>query len=80
MPKWSKVWSKGAGKNGTPRSRHDPHSIDRLARNLRDLLAILIGLKEKGVIVKFHKEKLEFVGKGMDSKTDAFQELQLNGR
>lgn len=54
------------------------HSIDRLARNLRDLLTIVTGLKEKGVTVKFHKEKLEFVGNGMDGKTDAFQELQLH--
>ncbi len=33
------------------------HSIDRLARNLQDLLSIVTGLKEKGVTVKFHKGK-----------------------
>ena len=54
------------------------HSIDRLARNLQDLLSIVTGLKEKGVTVKFHKEKLEFVGNGIGGKSDAFQELQLH--
>ena len=32
------------------------HSIDRLARNTADLLAIVEQLTEKGVIVEFHKE------------------------
>ena len=54
------------------------HSIDRLARNLQDLLAIVTTLKEKGVTVTFHKEKLEFVGNGVVGKNDAFQELQLH--
>jgi len=36
------------------------HSIDRLARNLSDLLSIVAGLAEKGVEVTFHKEKLTF--------------------
>ena len=36
------------------------HSIDRLARNLQDLLAIIEQLKSKGVSVHFHKEKLDF--------------------
>lgn len=54
------------------------HSIDRLARNLQDLLSIVTTLKEKGVTVTFHKEKLEFVGNGMAGKSDAFQELQLH--
>lgn len=53
------------------------HSIDRLARNLQDLLSIMTTLKEKGVTVTFHKEKLEFVGNGASGKNDAFQELQL---
>ena len=53
-------------------------SIDRLARNLQDLLAIVTTLKEKGVTVTFHKEKLEFVGNGAVGKADAFQELQLH--
>lgn len=54
------------------------HSIDRLARNLQDLLAIVKQLKEKNVTVKFHKERLEFTGKSDDGKGDAFQELQLH--
>ena len=54
------------------------HSIDRLARNLQDLLSIVTTLKEKGVTVTFHKEKLEFVGNGAAGKSDAFHELQLH--
>lgn len=54
------------------------HSIDRLARNLQDLLSIITTLKEQGVTVTFHKEKFEFVGNGAVGKSDAFQELQLH--
>jgi DNA invertase Pin-like site-specific DNA recombinase len=36
------------------------HSIDRLARNLVDLRAIVSGLNEKGVTVTFVKENLTF--------------------
>jgi DNA invertase Pin-like site-specific DNA recombinase len=36
------------------------HSIDRLARNLKDLQTIVDELKRKGVSVKFHKENLLF--------------------
>lgn len=54
------------------------HSIDRLARNLQDLLSIVSELKEKQVTVKFHKEKLEFTGNDSSGKGDAFQELQLH--
>ena len=42
------------------------HSIDRLARNLQDLLSIVTTLKEKGV------------GNSVAGKSDAFQELQLH--
>ena len=38
-------------------------SIDRLARNLRDLQDIVSSLVEKGVTVKFIKESLTFTGK-----------------
>jgi len=38
-------------------------SIDRLARNLRDLQDILHGLFKKGVSVRFIKENLTFTGK-----------------
>jgi len=54
------------------------HSIDRLARNLQDLLAIVTTLKAKGATVKFHKEKLEFVGNAENGNADALQELQLH--
>lgn len=36
------------------------HSIDRLARNLVDLRAIVSGMNEKGVTVTFIKENLTF--------------------
>ena len=48
------------------------HSIDRLARNLGDLLSILKTLTGTGVAVKFHKERLTFTG-----EDNPFQTLQL---
>ncbi|SCA54827.1 conserved hypothetical protein [Candidatus Terasakiella magnetica] len=48
------------------------HSIDRLARNLEDLLGLLKVLTGQGVSVKFHKENLTFTG-----EENPFQELQL---
>ena len=48
-------------------------SIDRLARDLRDLQDIIQRLNDKGVCVSFLKEKLVFSG-GAD---DAFARLQL---
>ncbi len=47
-------------------------SIDRLARNLRDLQEILETLTKKGVIVKFSKENLIFTG-----NDDAMSTLML---
>ena len=38
------------------------HSMDRLARNLKDLLTIVHDLNDKGVTVKFITENLEFSG------------------
>jgi DNA invertase Pin-like site-specific DNA recombinase len=38
------------------------HSIDRLARNLEDLLNLVKQLTSKGVTVNFHKENLVFDG------------------
>lgn len=38
------------------------HSLDRLARNLSDLLKIVEDLTQRGVTVTFEKEKLEFAG------------------
>lgn len=50
------------------------HSMDRLARNLDDLRRIVLGLTEKGVTVRFHKEGLTF----SSDKKDAMGELLLN--
>lgn len=49
------------------------HSIDRLARNLQDLLTLVTDLTERGVTVKFAKEQLTFSG-----EANPMQELQLN--
>jgi len=38
------------------------HSIDRLARNLADLLSVLNDLIKRFVTIKFHKENLTFTG------------------
>lgn len=54
------------------------HSIDRLARNLQDLLGIVTQLREKGVTLKFYKENLTFVGSSENGQADPFQELQLH--
>lgn len=48
-------------------------SIDRLARDLRDLQDIIQRLNDKGVSVSFLKEKLTFSG----DADDAFARLQL---
>lgn len=49
------------------------HSIDRLARNLVDLLAIIKTLTAKGVAVQFHQEGLAFTG-----DNNPMQQLQLS--
>jgi len=38
------------------------HSMDRLARNLRDLRNLVDDLTDRGIVVKFLKEHLEFTG------------------
>ena len=48
------------------------YSIDRLARDLRDLQSIIQQLNDKGVSVEFVSEKLAFSG-----AADAFSKLQL---
>lgn len=50
------------------------HSIDRLARNLQDLLALVEHFKAKGVTVKFHKESLTFEG----AVSNPMQDLMLS--
>jgi DNA invertase Pin-like site-specific DNA recombinase len=49
------------------------HSIDRLARDLRDLQRIITTLNEKGVSVEFISERLLFSG----DASDPFAQLQL---
>ena len=49
------------------------HSIDRLARNLKDLLDILAMLRAKGVTITFHKENLTFT-----HEDTPFQQLHLH--
>ena len=49
------------------------YSIDRLARDLRDLQSIITQLNEKGVSIEFLSERLMFSG----SSDDAFAKLQL---
>ena len=48
------------------------HSIDRLARNMSDLMQLVTELTGRGVTVRFHKESLTFNG-----TDDPFQTLQL---
>lgn len=48
------------------------HSIDRLARNLQDLLSLLQTFTGKGVAVQFHKEALTFTG-----QDNPFQKLHF---
>ena len=48
------------------------HSIDRLARNLQDLLHLIEELVSRGVSISFAKEGLTFTG-----QDDPFQRLQL---
>ncbi len=50
------------------------HSIDRLARNLQDLLSLVEYFKSKGVTLRFHKESLTFEG----SVANAMQDLMLS--
>jgi DNA invertase Pin-like site-specific DNA recombinase len=50
------------------------HSMDRLARNLKDLLALVEEINNKGVSVVFHKESMTF---HPDNK-DAFATLMLS--
>lgn len=49
------------------------HSIDRLARNTADLLALVEGLNQRGVAVEFIKERLMFSG----NKADPMQTLMM---
>jgi len=48
------------------------HSLDRLARNLADLQAMVDDLTGRGVTIKFHKENLSF-----NTETSAMNKLML---
>lgn len=48
------------------------HSMDRLARNLKDLQTIVEELTAKGIVVQFHKENLTFT-----ADTSAMSKLML---
>lgn len=50
------------------------HSMDRLARNVKDLLQLIDIIIKKGANIKFYKENLIFYA---DKKADAFQQLML---
>lgn len=49
------------------------HSIDRLARSLKDLLELVESLKSRGVELRVHKEGLLFT-----SEKNHTQDLMLN--
>ena len=48
------------------------HSIDRLARNLADLLGIVTTLNNKGVSIKFLKDNLTFPPEGSDGASKLY--------
>jgi DNA invertase Pin-like site-specific DNA recombinase len=48
------------------------HSIDRLARNLADLLGIVTTLNNKGVSIKFIKDSLIFPPEGTDGASKLY--------
>jgi DNA invertase Pin-like site-specific DNA recombinase len=52
------------------------HSLDRLARNLSDLLRLVEDLNGRGVVVEFVKENLTFAG---DASPMAKLQLQMMG-
>lgn len=53
------------------------HSLDRLARDMRDLLEIVEMLSAKGVSVEFASERLRFPA-GAEAEQDPFARLQLH--
>ena len=53
------------------------HSLDRLARDMRDLLEIIETLNAKGVAVQFTTERLRFAA-GTEAEDDPFARLQLH--
>lgn len=51
------------------------HSIDRLARNLRDLQELVTDMTQRGIVVHFHRENLIFGGNNSPMQTLLFQIL-----
>lgn len=51
------------------------HSMDRLARNLEDMLRIVRGLTDRDVVVRFEKENLTFTGEESPFNTLMLQML-----
>lgn len=49
------------------------HSIDRLARNTRDLMELVEEMRRRGVAIRFHKENLMFTA----DSSDPFKELMF---
>ena len=61
------------------------HSLDRMCRNVKDLLVLMEDLQKKGVAVKFHKENLSFtpniedpLNKAIMTIIGAISELERN--
>lgn len=52
--------------------------VSRLSRNLTDLRETVLGLIDKGVSVKFHKEGLDFSADGDGGMKSAMSRMQLN--
>lgn len=50
------------------------HSMDRLARNTKDLLNLVDNITNKGAKIVFHKENLTFKG---DGKQDPYQKMMM---
>ena len=50
------------------------HSMDRLARNTKDLLNLVEEITSKGAKIVFHKENLTFKG---DGKQDPYQKMMM---
>ena len=50
------------------------HSMDRLARNTRDLLNLVEEITSKGATISFHKENITFKG---NEKQDPYQKMMM---
>jgi DNA invertase Pin-like site-specific DNA recombinase len=55
------------------------HSLDRLARNLEDLLGLVRKLTERGVTVEFISERLTFSGDDQDTPAGGYSDSESGG-